>query len=70
MENVKIDFSLTESLKCKCGNEIFLQVFFIRIIPAIVSPTLRRELAPVPAFQCTKCKTIADMNQKQPEKIQ
>jgi len=75
MENqIKINLEQTKPLKCKndlgfvnggqCNGEVFSQVFFIRIVPALLSPTMREEIVPVPAFRCVKCNFVAELTQK------
>lgn len=66
----QIKLEQTTEVKCKCGNETFEQVFFLRQVPALLSPTLRAEIFHVPAFRCMRCKNIADLNPKKPEKTQ
>ena len=71
MQPISINFNNTEPHTCKaCKGELFEQVNFLRIVPAIISPTGRREIFPVPAFRCIKCKILADMSQKDISKIQ
>jgi hypothetical protein len=68
---VQISFDKTKPVICKgCGGEIFEQVNFLRIVPALLSPTMRQEIFPVPAFRCCKCKILADMEQKNALKSQ
>jgi len=75
MENqIKINLEQTRPLTCKnntgfgskseCGGEVFSQVFFIRVVPALLSPTMREEIIPVPAFRCVKCNFVAELTQK------
>lgn len=77
MENqINIPLEQTKPYKCTqvvaligggtCGSEQFSQVYFLREIPALISPTMRKEIAPVPVFKCIKCGAIADLNQKLP----
>jgi hypothetical protein len=61
---LQIDLRNTEAIKCKCGNETFDQVYFLRSLPAIISPTLRAEIIPVPSFLCRKCKRLLEFDQK------
>lgn len=70
-DQIRVNLEQTAPLKCKaCGKEIFRQVFFLRTIPALLSPTLKAEIVPVPSFMCIKCDTIAALNPKKPEKSQ
>lgn len=67
---VQIDLSKTAAFKCGCGNETFEDITFLRVLPAIISPTLKREIIPIPAYRCLKCKNIAELTQLEPKKIQ
>jgi hypothetical protein len=65
MQNqVQIDISKTDAVKCKCGNETFDQVYFLRRVPGIISPTFKDELIPLPSFLCRKCKNLYSFDQK------
>jgi hypothetical protein len=67
--NLIVDISRTKGLKCHhCGNEMFYAVSFLREIPSVLSPTMKPEVAPVPAFQCTKCNRVYDWSVPSPEK--
>jgi hypothetical protein len=64
-EPIKVSFDKTKPVVCVgCGGEMFEQVNFLRIVPALLSPTLRQEVIPIPAFRCCKCKILADLEQK------
>lgn len=63
MQKVQVDINKTEGLKCACGNETFTQVIFLRKISALLSPTGKSELIPMPAYKCERCKNIADIQQ-------
>lgn len=63
MQNAQIDINKTEALKCACGNETFTQVIFLRKISALLSPTGKAEIIPMPAYKCERCKNIADIQQ-------
>lgn len=72
--NVNVDITRTKALACQrkvgligdavCGSEEFTQVFFVRVLPAFLSPTMREEIIPLPAFKCVKCGMIAELSQK------
>jgi DNA-directed RNA polymerase subunit RPC12/RpoP len=66
---VNVDVSRTKGLKCPhCGNEMFYQVAFLREVPAILSPTMKPEVVPAQAFQCTKCLKAYEWNVKLPDR--
>lgn len=75
-QQISIDLSKTRPLKCKgdfgllgfekCDNEEFESITFLRVLPALLSPTMKDEIIPIPAYRCTKCKKIADLTQTKP----
>lgn len=69
-QHIQIRIDQTEELKCKCGNATFIQVAFLRVVPALLSPTLKPEMMPIPAFQCVSCQRIAEIPQKKEKIIQ
>ena len=53
---MNVDFSQTQSLKCdECGKDTFTQVFYIRRLSALLSPSGEESLIPVPTFACASC---------------
>jgi len=51
-----IDLSLAEDIICNaCGNYSFQHVFIMKKISAILSPTGRAGVTPVPTFACNAC---------------
>lgn len=68
---IQISMDKTTAVVCEfCKSEQFQQIFYLRQVPALLSPTMKAEIFPVPAFQCVKCKKVAEMNQKKSPKIQ
>ena len=55
---MNIDFSQTTAEVCeneKCKNETFIQVFKMRKLSALLSPTGEPTMIPVQVFACAKC---------------
>tara|TARA_R110001599_G_scaffold10038_1_gene49695 strand:+ start:179 stop:394 length:216 start_codon:yes stop_codon:yes gene_type:complete len=53
---MNVDFDKTTGLKCdECKNETFVQVFYIRKLSALLSPSGEESLIPVPTFACAEC---------------
>ena len=53
---LNIDFSQTTAEICgKCGNDTFVQVFKIRKLSALLSPTGQESMIPIQIFACHKC---------------
>ena len=53
---MNVDFSQTTGLECdECKNDKFTQVFYIRKLSALLSPSGEESLIPVPTFACAKC---------------
>ena len=56
---MNIDFSQTTSEVCeKCENDTFQQVFQMRKLSTLLSPTGKPTMIPIQAFACTKCDHI------------
>ena len=43
------------TVQCECGGMIFSEKLFFKKISAIISPTGKEELAPMPILVCDKC---------------
>jgi uncharacterized Zn finger protein len=51
-----IDISQAEDIICeKCGNYTFEQVFLMKKVSALISPTGKTTIIPIPAFACNAC---------------
>ena len=56
---MNIDFSELEDVKCdECGSTHFEQIFLLKKVPAILSPSAKQTLAPAPIFRCAECKHV------------
>lgn len=47
-----------------CGNKFFKEVYALKRVSAILSPTGEEELFPIPMYACDKCGTIPEEFQK------
>jgi uncharacterized Zn finger protein len=53
---MNIDFSQTVAEVCEeCGNDTFTEVFKMRKLSALLSPTGQEALIPINLFACAKC---------------
>ena len=53
---MNIDFSQTTAETCeKCDNETFVQVYQMRKLSALLSPTGKPTMIPIQVFACAKC---------------
>ena len=53
---LNIDFSQTKAEVCEsCGNDTFVQVFKMRKLSALLSPTGQESMIPIQIFACAKC---------------
>lgn len=59
-----------DTLKCSnCGNDKFDQVFIVKKVPSVLSPTGKAIMIPVPVFECTSChETCKEMYPEELEK--
>ena len=52
----QVDISLAVDLKCDdCGNYTFVEIAMLKLLPALVSPTGKNELIPIPVMACNRC---------------
>ena len=55
-QQMNIDFSQTTAEVCeKCENDTFVQVFKMRKLSALVSPSGQDAIIPMQVFSCDKC---------------
>ena len=53
---MNIDFSQTTAEICEeCGNDTFVQVYQMRKLSALLSPTGQETMIPIQVFACHKC---------------
>jgi hypothetical protein len=53
---MNVDLSKAEDVVCeKCGNYTFEQVMLMKRISALVSPTGKEAIVPIPTFACNAC---------------
>ena len=56
---MNVDLSQTSAEVCeKCENETFIQVFQMRKLSALLSPTGTEAMIPIEVFACVKCNHI------------
>lgn len=61
-QQMSIDITQTEPLECtECKSTTFTQVFLIRVLPALLSPSGKKTPIPLQTYQCSKCHLIPDM---------
>ena len=53
---LNVDFSQTTEECCEsCGNNTFVQVYQMRKLSALLSPTGTEAMIPIQVFACAKC---------------
>ena len=62
MDNASLNFDITKTSKltCTCGNHTFVHAVFLREISALVSPTGKAGVLPIPTFVCNACGRVPD----------
>ena len=56
---MQVDMSQTTAEICeKCENETFIQVYQMRKLSALLSPTGQESMIPIQVFACAKCGNI------------
>ena len=64
-----VDFSQTTEECCEsCGNNTFVQVYQMRKLSALLSPTGQESMIPIQVFACAKCGHINSAFQPKEEK--
>ena len=60
-QGLNIDLSQTTAEVCeKCENDTFTQVYHMRKLSALLSPTGEEAMIPIQVFACAKCGHIND----------
>ena len=55
-QQVNVDISQADDVKCdECGHDVFIPVFMIKKVSAIMSPNGQEIIAPVQVLGCNKC---------------
>jgi hypothetical protein len=50
-------------IKCdECGSQLFTEKLTFRKMSALISPTGKEEMVPIPLFVCDKCGKISDVH--------
>ena len=63
---LNIDFNQTTAETCEsCGNDTFVQVFKIRTLSALLSPSGQKTVIPIQMFACAECGNINSFNLKE-----
>ena len=56
---LQVDISQTTEEVCEsCGNDTFTQVYRMRKLSPLLSPTGQETMIPIQVFACTKCGNI------------
>lgn len=55
-ENINVDLSMAKDVVCEgCGNYSFEQVVLMKRLSALMSPTGKEGIVPIPVFACNAC---------------
>lgn len=55
-QRVNIDLSNAQDITCEnCGNYTFQEVTLMKRISALISPTGKEAIVPIPTFACNAC---------------
>lgn len=55
---ITINATQLKNIVCECGNDTFHEAYQLKTVPALLSPTQKKEMLKVPVFSCTECKKI------------
>jgi hypothetical protein len=56
----QLDITKTTGVVCTCGNHTFVHGVFLREVSALVSPTGKGGIIPIPTFTCNSCGAVPD----------
>lgn len=59
-EDMKMVFDSPNVVCPKCGSKLFKEVYALKKISTIISPTGKEETIPIPFYACAECGTIPD----------
>jgi uncharacterized Zn finger protein len=58
-QQVNIDLNQATDIQCSsCGNKFFHEVTFFKKISALLSPTGKEAILPIPTYACLECGNI------------
>jgi hypothetical protein len=61
MTGVNVDLSQADDVVCeRCGNYTFEQVALMKKVSALISPSGRAGVIPIPVFACSACGNVND----------
>lgn len=56
LKDIQQEILNSKVIQCpKCNSEVFLQVFKLKKINAMISPTGKDEVLPIPVYVCSSC---------------
>jgi uncharacterized Zn finger protein len=55
-QQVNLDLSTAQDVTCEsCGNYTFQEVVLMKKVSALISPTGKEAIVPIPTFSCNAC---------------
>ena len=58
--NINLSLDKTEAVKCKCGNEAFIEGVMLRKASRFLTGTDRDALVPISVMICSKCGDVVE----------
>jgi len=59
---MNVDFSDLEDVVCEeCSSKHFEQIYLLKRVPALLSPTHKTTYAPAQIFRCVDCKHVNEV---------
>lgn len=59
MDKLKLNPKDLESVVCEsCGNDTFVESYFLKRVSALISPDGQEKFVPLPTFKCSSCGNI------------
>ena len=54
-QTVNVNIDELPNVKCVCGSELYTNIFMVKKISALQSPTGKEEIMPSPLIVCSNC---------------
>jgi hypothetical protein len=61
MQQKQLNLAQLSDIKCPCGNAMFHQTFMLKLVPGLLIGLAQNDAAPIPVYQCTKCKNVLNL---------
>lgn len=65
IQDINVDLKNLNDLKCEdCKGYLFMPVFKVKVLPALISSSGKEELIPIQVLVCTSCGSVHSKTDK------